>query len=60
MTDTPATTLTCNECRWEMGWLHRPGEHWCAVKGSLVGNGKIAPAWCPTDRAKPRERANAE
>ena len=43
--------IACNDCHWQMGWLHRPNEYWCCVKGSEVGDGKVAPDWCPTTRA---------
>ena len=44
--------IACNVCHWRMGWLQRPGEYWCAVTGSGVGDGREAPGWCPTDRAQ--------
>ena len=43
--------IVCNDCHWQMPWQHRPNEYWCCVKGSGVGDGKIAPDWCPMSRA---------
>lgn len=45
--------LKCPDCHWAMGWTHKPGHAWCAIKGSdcWVPDSTDAPDWCPTTRA---------